>query len=159
MTFTKILGIIIIKQTAILICSAINLFSFTKLNSDKLYKLPTLPCVILNSTSYIIGIMFFRRRYQRRNSKRKYRVCVSSLISRSYLMLVCRLLWGNSLWHSQHNEYCFILIFRNFGLTDCKMLWRKFNVLFSLCCTTTTNNYPASNGLMKNIPTTQETLC
>jgi hypothetical protein len=87
------------------------------IKSEKLYKWPTLPFVTLNITTSLIDFMIFRREYQRRNSKRNARFCVSSSISCTQLVLVCRLLWWTSLWHSQHNDLCLISAIRNVDYT------------------------------------------
>jgi hypothetical protein len=78
---------------------------FRHVISDKLYKWPTLPFAILNTTSSLIDFMFFRRQCQEWNSERNTRFCFSDLISCTQLVPVCRLLWWTSLWHIHHNDY------------------------------------------------------
>jgi hypothetical protein len=104
-------------------------------------------CLKLYKFSYWFNI--FRWQYQRRNSTRNTH-SVSTFFSCTPLVPFCRLLWWNSLWHSQHSEFCFSSVIRRINNTDGMMLQRKFNGLFSLCCTPNIENQPASRGLTKN---------
>ena len=71
--------------------------------NDRLFHL-----LALNITSSLIDFLFFRRQYQRRNSKRNVRLYFSTFISCMMLVPVCRLLLWISFWHRQHNDYCFM---------------------------------------------------
>jgi hypothetical protein len=110
-------------------CDVITLFTLLYVMSEKLYKWPTAPFVNLNFTDCLIDFMFFSRQYQLRNGKRNARLCCSAFSSCTALVPVCSLLWLISIWHSQHNNYRFILTILKFGNTKFISEWRKITAL------------------------------